>query len=273
MTSHAHSRAAYIAGRRDCPGCRAANAAYQRRRRRTAGYGRPTTDMIDAGPVREHLATLTAAGIGWRRIATLSGVAHSVVYRLTGHRHDRPADRVRPETAAALFAVRVDQLAPKVLVDAAPAWRLVHGMAARGYSMAWIGSQIAGYPVPSLQLGAELCTRQTLDRLRQAAEHAAIHPGPSERARRRAAREGWDAAWLWDGVGDGQDANGTPDEIDEIAVCRLVDGDLTADTVTAAERREAASRLLAAGVGQRPAAVRTGLSQRELRELAAERAA
>lgn len=197
MTGHACSRAAYLAGRRDCQGCRAANATYQRSRTRNRAYGRPTNDMIDSGPVREHLEALTAAGIGRRRIAALSGVADSVVSRLLGHSHDRPARQVRPETAAALLAIRPDALAPAALVDAAPAWRLVHGMAARGYTMAWIGSQMAGRPMPSLQLGAQWCTRRALDRLRAAAEHAAIVPGPSERARRRAAREGWSAELIW----------------------------------------------------------------------------
>ena len=60
MSGRAHgtrahgTRANYDAGCR-CLRCRAANANYNSTRARATAYGRPTTDLVDAGPARTHV--------------------------------------------------------------------------------------------------------------------------------------------------------------------------------------------------------------------------
>lgn len=108
---HTHgSRAAYVADRCRCRACRDDVATYMRDKSRQVKDGR-WQPYVDADPVRAHVATLRAAGIGWRRIARIAGLNESVVWKLV---HGDPArglaarQRVRPATAAALLAVTVD---------------------------------------------------------------------------------------------------------------------------------------------------------------------
>jgi DNA-binding CsgD family transcriptional regulator len=262
VNDHVHSRAAYVAGRRSCPDCRAANAAYEAGRNRLAAYDRSTTDLVDAGPVREHLAHLRAAGVGWRQIVALSGVDTSVVRRLVGHSSTRPARRVRPETAEALLAVTVDARAPGALVDADPVWRLIHGMIARGYTRTWIAEQLGPRPGAGLQLHRTRVTRRQADAVRALAERCALTPGPSARARAEATRQGWNVAWLWEDVGSPD----TPDDGDEldmdpVAVRRIVAREGPA-AMTPQEQRAAIAELTRARLSSAEIAVHLGLSAR-----------
>lgn len=198
---HVCSRPSYAAGHRNCPGCRAAHAAYTRNLRRTHAYGRPTPlGLVDAGPTRDHLDFLTAAGVGRRRIAQLSGVSYSVVGRLLAHKPDRPKMQVTTATATAILAIPVSP----ALVDAAPIWDLVHGMVARGYTQRWISEQL-GMRNGWLQLGRHQVTARHAAAVRALAEQCAIRPGPSKRARSEAARKGWTADPLWADLYQGND--------------------------------------------------------------------
>ena len=57
-----------------CADCSAANRAAGNQRSRAILYGR-WQPYVDAGPVREHLRALAAAGIGHRRVGELAGVS------------------------------------------------------------------------------------------------------------------------------------------------------------------------------------------------------
>jgi hypothetical protein len=61
---HRHgTRAAYVKDRCRCPDCTAANTAASRSATREQTYGR-WHPYVNAGPVREHITALRAAGIG-----------------------------------------------------------------------------------------------------------------------------------------------------------------------------------------------------------------
>jgi hypothetical protein len=74
-------------------------------RERQILYGR-WQPYVDAGPARQHLRTLAAAGIGWRRAARLSAVSTGAVSKILygGPGQRPPSQRIRPQTAAAILA-------------------------------------------------------------------------------------------------------------------------------------------------------------------------
>jgi hypothetical protein len=98
---HRHgTRAAYVKNRCRCLDCTAANTAASRTATRERIYGR-WHPYLDAGPVREHIAALRAAGIGVERIAELAGLSVSHIRQLAeyGCGDSRTTQRVRPSTA------------------------------------------------------------------------------------------------------------------------------------------------------------------------------
>lgn len=112
MALHPHGHInRYRYSRCRCNRCRAANAAAARQRRRDIAYGRYRGD-VDAGPVREHVQRLRAAGISVPIIAELAGVRCSLVETLLYGRPGRgqpPTRKMRAANAAKLLAIRADQ--------------------------------------------------------------------------------------------------------------------------------------------------------------------
>src|SRR5262249_25798184 len=105
-----------------CDACTAANRDAERHPERQILYGR-WQPYVDAPPPREHVRALAAGGVGWKRAAELAGVSTGSVSKLLhGGPGDRPPSRrIRPETAAAILAVRpsAQAAAPGALVDSA----------------------------------------------------------------------------------------------------------------------------------------------------------
>lgn len=104
----------------------------------------------------------------------------------------------------------------------------------------------------------------------------AATPGPDERARRHAARRGWQPPLWWDD--DALDIPGAVDDIqyletgadvDEIAIDRYLDGDATV-TLTRAEKQAALTRLLHDGLSLSAAGARVGINNTYARRYAAE---
>jgi len=128
-----------------CDACTAANRAYAAQRERQQAYGR-WAPRVDAGPAKEHLRALSAAGIGWKRAAELSGVSTGAVSKLLfGGPGDRPpARRIRPETEQKLLAVPLaaPSLAAAAVVDATATRRRLQALVARGYSQAALAARL-----------------------------------------------------------------------------------------------------------------------------------
>lgn len=136
-----------------CGPCRRASTEAQRRDR-----ARVAPPLVDATEVREHLAMLSAAGVGLKQVTKLTGVSGGhltkILYgtpRADGARRP-PAARVRPETRDRILAVMPSQAADSARTPGAPVWRNVDELLARGWTKAAIARAI-GQGGPKLQLG------------------------------------------------------------------------------------------------------------------------
>ena len=131
-----------------CDLCREANRAEHSRVDRLRLYGQ-WQPYVDAVPIREHLEALGRAGIGWKRVALLSGVSTSSVSGILYGRPGRPPTRgVRRETAAAILAVRpgAEAVAPAALVDAAGTRRRLQALVAIGWSKSRLAARLDMLP-------------------------------------------------------------------------------------------------------------------------------
>lgn len=194
-----------------CRPCRDATAAYSRRRNKGLAYG-TWEPLVDAAPVREHLAALSAAGIGWKRAASLAGVAPSTVSKLLYGLGERPPStrRVRPETARRLLAVRpsLDVMTGGARVDATGTHRRLRALACLGWSDRQLGLRLG---VDSGNYGALMRQREvSVTRARDVVRlyDELWRSGPAEtdhrtrqsasRARNRARAAGWAPPMAWD---------------------------------------------------------------------------
>lgn len=137
---HQHGTATmYKLDRCRCTLCTDAATDEERRRRLDAFIGAEPR-RVDAGPVREHVRALQAAGLGYRRVAALAGVAPSTVAKIIHRDPSRtdggPRARVEPGTARRILAVRatVDTVSDGGVIDATGTLRRLHALHARGWS-------------------------------------------------------------------------------------------------------------------------------------------
>ena len=209
---------------------------------------------------------LGRSGIGWRRTATLAGVSTGVVSRLLyGGTGDRPpARRVRPETAAALLAVRPspETIADQVLVGATGTHRCIQALVTIGSSQQSLAGQLGmlrsnfGQVMrrERITAGTARAVAALYDELwnRQPPESARWQRIAANRARNYARAAGWapPAAWDDDRIDDpdAAPADGWQRQ------ARLGSEDL------AGEARE----LAALGLTRQQAAERLGVNRRRL---------
>lgn len=191
-------RSTYVKGCR-CDACRAANARYAKLAKYRQDTGR--TVMVDAAPVKAHLRRLRAAGVGKRTIANHAGVSQTVVNRLIGIDHSRPATRVRPEIAQKLLAVRPHALADGALVDATGTTRRLQALVAIGWSQTSMAARI-GWTVANLNvlvLGRRSqVSVATAKLIGQMYDELSMTPGGSKRSRSLAMARGWAPPLAWD---------------------------------------------------------------------------
>lgn len=195
-----------------CTPCRKASSAYTANRTRQIAYGR-WEPFVDAAPVRAHVETLRAAGIGWKRVAALAGVTPSVVEKLVyGSPRQRtgPSKRVRPETAAKLLAVTADlaSLGGAAKVDATGTRRRLQALVALGWSGSKLAYRLGMEPTNfSSLLQRDLVHADTARAVRDLYDRLwNITPPQAEwrdkiaanRARGYAAERGWAPPMAWD---------------------------------------------------------------------------
>ena len=208
---HEHgTHAAFALDGCHCRPCRDATAAYNRRRNKGLAYG-TWAPLVDAAPVRAHLLALREAGIGWKRAASLAGVAPSTVSKLLYGLGERPpSTRVRRETADRLLAVRPGR-APVLdgaYVDSTGTRRRLQALACLGWSDSLLGRRLgvdAGN-YSSMMRRPQVTAARARDVVRLYDE--LWRSGPPEtdhrnrqsasRARNRARANGWAPPLAWD---------------------------------------------------------------------------
>ncbi len=108
---HRHgTRVAYVKDRCRCPACTAANTAATRTRRRRTVFGyRDESTLVNVGPTRQQIARLRDAGIGYARLANLTGTSTRHLRDLTRTTSNTagkgPIRRIRAGLADALLAI------------------------------------------------------------------------------------------------------------------------------------------------------------------------
>ena len=222
-----------------CAGCTAASTAYQARRGRLLAYGR-WEPLVDAEPVREHLRTLSANGIGARRVAELTRISSGGLNRiLYGGEGRPPCRRVKSEIAQAILAIKptAEALSDGALVDGTSTRRRIQGMAAIGWPLSDQGRRCGRDPRNyTYLLNAEQVTVKTARMVRELYDAlSAVAPPPgrlTNRTRAWAARKGYAPPLAWDDdtIDDpaAQPDLGTADDtdtVDEVAIERALAGD------------------------------------------------
>lgn len=117
---------------------------YDKRRRVLLATGR-WNPWTDAQPVRDHIAALSEAGIGWMRAAELADLSTATVsHWLYGHNEYPPPKKIRAELAAKMLAVTatVSNLADCALVDPLVTVRQIRALAADGFPMTYLAARL-----------------------------------------------------------------------------------------------------------------------------------
>lgn len=185
--------------------------AYGRNRRRQQAYGR-WQPYTEAEPARAHVRELMAYGIGWMRLAELSGVPKSTVEKLLYGCPPRgmgPSKRIRPETAEKLLAVHPDPdlLAGAADTDATGTRRRLQALAAAGWPQTQLAARLGMHRGnfgrtlhhPRVLLSTERAARALYDQLWKldAREHGvSLHS--YNRARNYACDHHWAPVGAWD---------------------------------------------------------------------------
>lgn len=206
--------AGYIAhytrdGGNPCRPCRDAHNAKKRERYRLAAYGR-WNPYMDAEPVREHVRSLMAQGIGARTIAKQSGVNRETISGLLWGKSKQPRSRrIRTESGRALLAFN-----PKrgYFVPTHGVTRRLRALSAMGYSSYYIADRLGVLQssLRGLYQGTQPRTRATtFDTIEALFDELCMTPGPSNSAMIRARKKGWLPPLAWDDIDDPNEGEAT----------------------------------------------------------------
>lgn len=268
---------------------RAAGARKQRRERRLRAYGQ-WHPWVDAQVVRDHISKQRAGGLGLREISKLSGVSDATI---SGIVYGRPASGYGPtsrtvrEVAERLLSVHatMDNVGDLVRIDSTGTRRRVGAIVAMGHTLAAIANRLG---VSRSNFGTTLASPRvravTARAVRDLYRDWAFSPPPRDthlqrhnysRALTLAKRHGWVSAFAWNDIDDpsetptvGPRVAAALREPDEIAVLELMAGRPV--KAHAVDKREAARRLLADGVGVNVVALRCRMSYRAVAALTEE---
>lgn len=183
-----------------CTVCKAARSVYDKRvtMARTAGTWRPWTE---ADRTREHLLALSAAGIGYRRVANLTGIGKTAVRLICEGRREK----IRPDTEAKILALPLGPatLAPSALIPTVGVRRRVQALACIGWSVSDQARRIGMAPtnLPTV-IRRTRVERRTDDAVRRLYDDLSMSPAPAgysaTRARNDAFRRSWFGPLAWD---------------------------------------------------------------------------
>lgn len=186
MTERAHGTyVKYVVEKCRCEPCRRANRDYETRRQRA--IRRPDElwlPYVPAAPARRHVQSLMAQGVGPKSIAKIAGVPHGAISKLMygNYKGRGPSTRIRPETAAKILAVTVDQANGGQKIDATRTWQLLDDLIARGYPKSWLAKRITKNPTANgLQISRKLVRASTARRVEALHRLLGDRPGPGRK--------------------------------------------------------------------------------------------
>lgn len=151
------TRARYVALKCRCHPCRAANAAYQRTR-----ASQPGNPLVPADKAREHLAALSAQGVGRHAVQAASDVSGSVLADIISG----AKPRIRAETERRILEVDAGAIADGALVPAAETRAAIREMLLLGLTKTEIAERL-GYKTGALQLTRPRVTARNAFRVRR----------------------------------------------------------------------------------------------------------
>jgi hypothetical protein len=253
----------YVIHKCRCTPCRTARGAAETRRNRLKAYGRYDNGLVDAGPVREHIHYLQSCGLGWKRIAELSGAGTTAIGSLIYGRKGGNADprkgevikRTTREKAERILAVKPDisVLAPGALMSARGTHRRLQALVCIGWSQTKLATRL-GFEMSNFG-GVMLRDRVTVKLHLAAAElYEELWNTPPaheshydliafNRSRNQAKAKGWLPPLTWDDIDNDEQptADGVVEGMDEIAIDLAMHGEPV--KLTTLERREAVTQL------------------------------
>ena len=124
---------------------REAKARWQRNRRKSMATG-DWQPFVDAGPVREHLRRVNAAGMPYMAISERLGLAQnsSLQHLMWGRGEYGPGQQVRRETAELVLAYwpTLGDFPDGSRIDATGTRRRIQALAVRGWPRHWMADQV-----------------------------------------------------------------------------------------------------------------------------------
>lgn len=179
-----------------CEPCRAAAAKASKAWRRDKYLG--VVKLVDAQPLKDHVAMLMAAGMSFRAISLTAGYTsrNSLADIFT-------RARVRPDTMARILAVNPQRDNRRdAYTDATGSRRRLQALAVNGWSTRNLAAQLGhNHPttVQDITAGKTPTVRlRTKDAIRDLYEELWDQPGPSQRTAAIAKAKGWLPALAWD---------------------------------------------------------------------------
>lgn len=180
----------------NCPPCRRAENAYDKRRRFLNQTGR--TLMVDTAPIAAHLRGLFAAGAGWVQLAAVSGSSTSTIHKLLTEK----IPQCRRTTANKLLAIQPGDCIPDQRgIDATGTIRRVRALVALAHKCHDIdrACRIDHSVLTDLLAGRlDTVTVGLARRVDEGFRQLATSTGNSVRSLNRAVREGWAPPAAWD---------------------------------------------------------------------------
>jgi hypothetical protein len=141
-------RLRYMAGCR-CLLCRAANSRYESERAQARKNGE-WNGLVPAEQARQHLLTLSSAGIGRRAVAAASDVGETVLQQVRSGKKKR----IRKQTETKILAIDHAAISDHAVVPASKTWRRITQLMDEGYTKGQIAMRL-GAKTPALQIGKD----------------------------------------------------------------------------------------------------------------------
>lgn len=166
--------------------------------------------LVDAEPARQHVKELVDAGLSKRQICRLADIRRQEMADLTNgrpHRGTGPCRQILRDKADRILAIEIPGAvhriaSPGQFVPIIGTVRRMQALVAIGYTQAWLCEQIGVAPSNGryyFKPGLHSCiTAAKARQIEQLFAQLQCTPGPSDRARRFAAKRGWLPPFAWD---------------------------------------------------------------------------